>query len=172
MANNEMVYELWVDLEDLQSTISDSRSEISQMDSAHKSKEFASSQDELDAIVEATANATNKILDTAEQIQDIAKSAGVPVHVQKDIVQKITVIFEACTFQDITGQRIQKVVKTMQSVEEKLGKLMTAVKDSGVLADIDNQVKATHEKSGDDKLMSGPQLTGKGRSQDDIDTMF
>ena len=32
-------------------------------------------------------------------------------------------IFEACSFQDITGQRINKVIKLLDSIDERVGKL-------------------------------------------------
>src|SRR3546814_13202189 len=61
--------------------------------------------DELDAVVGATEEATGRILDAAEQIQTIA--GGLDQAVQRQLVDLVTGIFEACNFQDIPGQRTQ-----------------------------------------------------------------
>src|SRR3546814_19418060 len=70
--------------------------------------------DELDAVVGATEEATGRILDAAEQIQTIA--GGLDQAVQSQLVDLVTGIFEACNFQDITGQR------TSRSEERRVGK--------------------------------------------------
>ena len=36
----------------------------------------------------------------------------------------ITQIFEACNFQDLTGQRLTKVVNTMKFIEERLNRII------------------------------------------------
>jgi chemotaxis protein CheZ len=64
--------------------------------------------DELDAIVEHTATATNAILNSCETLDDVGSSlTGEPAIRLQDATTRI---YEACSFQDITGQRINKVV--------------------------------------------------------------
>lgn len=62
---------------------------------------------ELDAIVQATEDATNTIMNAAEEIMgaDLSDEGG-----QASVQDAVMRIFEACSFQDITGQRISKVV--------------------------------------------------------------
>src|SRR6266700_2168930 len=73
--------------------------------------------DELDAIVQHTAVATNAILESCEMLDDMAtKVTGDEAARLQDAVTKI---YEACSFQDITGQRITKVVTTLKTIEDK-----------------------------------------------------
>ncbi|MDS4074295.1 MAG: hypothetical protein RKL24_14120, partial [Defluviicoccus sp.] len=78
---------------------------------------------ELDAVVEATETATNCILASAEEIDGAVRTLRAfcardeEVSVLEEIAERVVRIFEACNFQDITGQRITKVVNTVKSVE-------------------------------------------------------
>ena len=80
---------------------------------------------ELDAIVDATEAATNDILASAETIErlteDIAATSSDPVVAEQlaGIGDAVARILEASTFQDITGQRISKVVSILDFVEQR-----------------------------------------------------
>ena len=73
-----------------------------------KGKHIAGATDELDAIVESTSEATSTIMDCCEKIQDKAAGGEEADAINKEVMN----IYEACSFQDITGQRVSKVVKT------------------------------------------------------------
>jgi chemotaxis protein CheZ len=77
--------------------------------------------------------------------------------------------FEACSVQDITGQRISKVVKSVTYVEDWVNALIEVWgKD-----EIDKiEFKPDKKKTEDEKLLHGPALEGEGISQDDIDKLF
>ena len=78
--------------------------------------------DELDAIVEHTASATETILDACEQIDALA---GTMPEGHAASLQDLTMrIFEACSFQDITGQRISKVVAALKMVEQRIERIV------------------------------------------------
>ena len=78
--------------------------------------------DELDAIVEHTATATNAILTSCETLDEVAGSlTGEPAAKLQDAT---TQIYEACSFQDITGQRITKVVATLKTIEAKVAQIV------------------------------------------------
>jgi chemotaxis protein CheZ len=82
---------------------------------------------ELEAVVMATETAANQIMEAAEVIGDWVHSdrrdpAGLAI-----VAEKVTAIFEACTFQDITGQRIRRAIEHLQRVEKMLSDLMPAV---------------------------------------------
>lgn len=120
--------------------------------------------DELDAIVESTSEATGAIMDCCDVIQE--KAGGIGGENGDAITAEVMKIFEACSFQDITGQRVSKVVKTFRDIEEKIDKLVNVlgVKTSDILSE---DLRGT-----DEALMNGPQLSGQGVSQDDIDKLL
>lgn len=128
-----------------------------------RQKHLPSATDELDAIVAATAEATGSILDAAEKLTAIDAPQGVG----EQITEHVTRIFEACTFQDITGQRITKVVKTLKQIEAKVGDLVAAFGDAPAPA---RAIKAAAK--GDAALLNGPQLPQNAASQSDIDALF
>ncbi len=118
---------------------------------------------ELDAIVKATEAASNAIMEAAEAIQ--AASQKAPADVGKAVSDGVSKVFEGCTFQDITGQRVTNVSKTLADIAQVLG--------GGVATGTQpaNPVKRTASGAIDEaSLMNGPQL--KQPSQDDIDKLF
>lgn len=80
-------------------------------------------------------------------------------------------VFEACSFQDITGQRVGKVAKSITYVEERVDKLINLL---GVeqTNEVEVEVPEGWEKDADEALLNGPQLNGEGLKQDDIDKLF
>lgn len=78
-----------------------------------------SAASELDAIVAATEASTQDILAAGEEIESLTRKIAGLHHGDEDVVTltdriagEIIKIFEACNFQDITGQRVDKVVRT------------------------------------------------------------
>lgn len=132
---------------------------------------------ELDAIVTATEKATQSILDSAERIDHLAGS--VRSHDKDAFVQglvdemreQIVTIFEACNFQDITGQRITKVVNTLKYVEERIN-AMIDIWGEDSLRDLPPKKVVDHDEDDERKLLNGPQLDNQGISQDEIDKLF
>ncbi|WP_299442801.1 protein phosphatase CheZ [uncultured Rhodospira sp.] len=134
---------------------------------------------ELDAIITATEEATHAILDAGEAITihctDILAEVGEEDAIAPRINQvsdNVARILEACNFQDITGQRISKVVKTLEFIEDRIRAI---VEDWGPDAFLDlplpDEDEAVHEDD-ESHLLNGPQLQNKGLSQDDIDALF
>ena len=78
--------------------------------------------DELDAIVEHTAHATDAILESCEMLDEV--SATVSGDAAAKLQAATTKIYEACSFQDITGQRITKVVTTLKTIEGKVAHIV------------------------------------------------
>jgi len=132
--------------------------------------------DQLDAIVAATEDATDTIMEMSESSQDMVQkirdgAEGDELSKALDKIDENCMnVFEACSFQDITGQRVAKVLKSIRFVEERISKL---VEVWGV-QEIEKELVDGVEKSEDEKLLNGPQLeTSKERfSQDDIDALF
>jgi len=141
-------------------------------------------QDELEAVVSAAEQATHAIMAAAEKIEATAAAVG-GAHAEQ-LTEAVTGIYEACTFQDITGQRISKVVRTLRQIEEKVSALLGALggehlgqgdKPAGA-----NQAaakpagKAVDPKAAtamDDKsLLNGPQMPANAMGQDEIDAIL
>ena len=133
--------------------------------------------DELDAIVGATEEATGVILDAVEKIEAIAPQA--PPEVAQELSNMVTRIYEACNFQDITGQRITKVVRTLKHIEAKVAGLVMAFGDemaranaAGPAAEAKAEAPATSGTVDEKDLLNGPQLPSNATSQADIDALF
>lgn len=78
---------------------------------------------ELEAVVQATEQAANQIMEAAEAIgTSIEQARGDPATTEA-ITERLNAIFEACTFQDLTGQRIRRAIEHLQRVEAMLGGL-------------------------------------------------
>ena len=134
---------------------------------------FTSAAIELDAIVNATESATHNILnateDIEEKVQELKERIGGDVGAAKllDEISGIGInILENCNFQDITGQRTSKVVKTIHYLEERI-MAMIGIWGAEEFAGIEIEKKA----SGGD-VLEGPQHDGTGVSQGDIDSLF
>lgn len=120
---------------------------------------------ELDAIVENTADATHKIMEAAEQVM-AADTSDADAY-QEFVSVKMMDIFEACSFQDITGQRVKKIVDTLAHIEDRI------VRFAHIMGVEDAEVQLTEEqKRKKDLLLNGPALNGPEVKQDEIDAMF
>ena len=91
------------------------REEIAQMNAVDDERtRFESVAQQLDAIVKSTEDATNGILEQLVGIDDLVKQirqsgADKNVSLLCDKIGEISMrAIEACTFQDITGQRITR----------------------------------------------------------------
>jgi len=121
--------------------------------------------DELDAIVDHTAQATNAILESCEMLDEVSTTLS------GDAAAKLTAatakIYEACSFQDITGQRITKVVATLKTIEEKVAQIIASFGPSRRLAG-----PAGDQIDSNSYLLNGPQLPAQAMDQSDIDKLL
>jgi chemotaxis protein CheZ len=133
---------------------------------------------ELDAIVGGTEHATETILASAEDIDQMVSTLAARLKddqnqaLASDIQERVVKIFEACNFQDLTGQRITKVVSTLKFIETHIVRMMDIW--GGLDAFKDVVPEAIAEREGDAKLLNGPKLEDEvgHASQDDIDALF
>ena len=79
---------------------------------------------ELEAVVMATESAANIILEAAEAIHDWIMGGQRDAAGLEDLAAKVNAIFEACSFQDVTGQRIRRAIQHLQQVETMLERLL------------------------------------------------
>jgi chemotaxis protein CheZ len=128
---------------------------------------------ELGAAVDAMEKAADKILQSAEIIDDCAKALAFARmndyerSLAQEIQEHVVRIYEACNFQDLTGQRIGKVIATLGLVEEHLTEAVAHSKFP------DGARRATTQAPARD-LVNGPRLDGDAghASQHDIDELF
>jgi len=126
---------------------------------------------QLDAVLRATETAASHIMDAADEIQSIIGAANVD-KITKDKITKVTArIYEACNFQDLTGQRITKVMRALEFTESKIRRIVSLFASDGSVIPEEFK-KATAEDRADQHLLNGPQLPGNAPSQADIDTLF
>lgn len=160
-ASDKMIFE---EIKNISQKIKEVKGNVAGISDEEISKKFISDANlELNAVVKATSDATNKILDAAENIQK--EATKLPEDVRKPIVDKVTEIFEASTFQDITGQRIKKVVSVLIDIEKSIENLINVF--GGKVAAGNSAVKAVKT---DKDLMRGPQI--EQPKQDEIDKIF
>src|SRR5579872_3549204 len=141
-------------------------------------EEMAKVNGELGAVANGTEQATQQILECAEFI-DQAASALSKVNspdqqkiLSEEIQERVVSIFEACNFQDLTGQRINKVMNTMKLIEGHINVMMEIW--GGVDAIKAHAQPLIDTRADDEKLLNGPKLEGDvgHASQDDIDALF
>ncbi len=132
--------------------------------------------DRLDATVESTAQATDTILAAMESVGGYVEQIRAnPEAAEIDslcdaISEKSMAAVEACSFQDLTGQRITKVVGTMKFVEERVNAMAELCGRDEVNALADEWDLPQQLDGG--VPLEGPQRAGEGISQDDIDKLF
>lgn len=123
---------------------------------------------ELDAIVKATEKATDTIMGAAEEV--MAGDAADPAY-KAMVDERMMLIFEACSFQDITGQRVAKVIETLKHIEARVSRFAAAIH----AADADGYMTEEERRREERKrrnILHGPQLDGEGVGQSDVDAMF
>jgi chemotaxis protein CheZ len=162
---------LYTEFRSLSEYIQRARSEISELrPNDLKHERIPRAGLELEAIVASTEEATGTIMDAAEEIM----SADPAAEGYGDAVNEACMrIFEACSFQDITGQRITKVVATLTYIEERLHGLQEAWGPD--IADADGETPlpgVDDDARPDGDLLNGPALVGEGILQDQVDDLF
>lgn len=151
------------EVEELGRTIATAKAEIAALKVGDiNASHIPSATDELDAIVAHTGAATEAILETCETLDRVATE--VSAEMGQVLQDATTRIYEACSFQDITGQRITKVVATLKTIDFKVAQIVGAFggrrQDEGTPLPLPVV------------LENGPQLPGQAMDQSDIDKLL
>src|SRR5947209_14593734 len=156
------------DLVEMAKAIARTKTEIASIkpDAEHHGK-FGEASEELDSIVLATEGATSEILASAEQIQEIAwtlREQGFDAGVCDLLDTKATDVYTACSFQDLTGQRTQKVIQVLRYLEGRINAMISIWGLDGAMA-----AEAAERESvrSDAALLNGPARPGQGLDQSD-----
>lgn len=160
------------ELQELARYIREAKHEIAAIKPKDISTDYIpSATDELDAVVGATEEATNKIMDVCDEISVIAGEVG--GEVGDKLIACTTKVFEACNFQDITGQRITKVVEALKHIDSRIEALVRAMGEEIHRGDGDaHKPKHVHAADPDKALLNGPQLPQNAIDQDAIDRLM
>ena len=178
-AQIEQCEKLKVELDLIHDAISRTKREIAVLHStSFNGEEMARVNGELGAVVGGTEQATQQILEAAEAIDNAAtalsqvSSPDQQKLLSEEIQERVVSIFEACNFQDLTGQRISKVMTTMKFIENHITVMMDIW--GGVDAIKAHAPAIVDTREGDDRLLNGPKLDGDDghASQNDIDALF
>ena len=127
----------------------------------------------LGAAIEAMEQATEKILKSAEVIEDSAKALAAAMKsdyergLAQEIQDQVVKIYEACNFQDLSGQRIGHVIETLTMIEDDVQGML----DRHQSRSCD---RPTAKPDCSQALLNGPRLDGDSghTSQQDIDVLF
>jgi chemotaxis protein CheZ len=178
-AQIEQCEKLKVELDLIHEAINRTKREIAVLHGkSFSGEEMTKVTGELGAVVGGTEEATQQILEAAEAIDEAASAMGKPqtadqtARLSQDIQERVITIFEACNFQDLTGQRISKVMGTMKFIEHHINVMMEIW--GGVDAIKAHAPPIVDERVGDARLLNGPKGIGEEghASQGDIDAMF
>ena len=148
------------ELAGIQDIITRNKRELSALINDGSERRMSRAAGELGAAVEGMETATQKILASAEAIDECARALASALTddyhhgLAQDVQDHVVRVYEACNFQDLAGQRIGKVIATLMMVEEQLAAMIERF------------------QSGD--LINGPRLDGASGhvTQQDIDLMF
>jgi chemotaxis protein CheZ len=166
------------ELQELSDAIQRTKEEIVSLRTAPRGKDqIATASEALRAVVSDTENATDGIIQVAESIEEI----GGRLSAQNDdpatreltdaLGEQVTQIFEHCNFQDITGQRITKVVQTMEFIDERIARMMEIWGGDEAFAGTVPPEAPAEAPAGE--VLDGPSAAPEQKiSQDDIDKLF
>lgn len=177
------------DLKELRDHIERSKGEIAALvgkdGKAISGARLNGATEELYEIVASTERATSEILGAAEWIQERVGALAIADTDRQDFESRCMEIFTACSFQDITGQRIAKVVATMSYVEQRVNTMMSmwdAEETGGPITGVHTRMGggrahapselAVASTDAEHGLLNGPQLPGLGLGQDAVDALF
>ena len=143
--------------------LADARGEIATLRPHHLRETFPGADAELEAIVRDTEAATHVIMGAAESM--LACDAPSFASYRTEVQAQALTIFEACSFQDITGQRVSKVIAALREVEGRVARLCGAL---GLAEAEEEPAPARANPS----FLSGPALGGPETTQAAIDALF
>lgn len=130
-----------------------------------RDRRLPGAETELAAVVDDTEQATETIMQAAESLMEVD---AIDFEEYKEHVEEaMMTIIEACSFQDITGQRVKKVEATLTHIEERINRF------ADVMGVTDAKSEQTdHENWQEENLLNGPAVGGPETSQSEIDDLF
>ncbi|MEP3234141.1 MAG: protein phosphatase CheZ [Hyphomicrobiales bacterium] len=161
--------QLRLDIVDMTQTIEQIKTEVA--NTGDNGTTISDAQVELNVVLDETEDATSNILSSAEKIQEIIwelKETDKDNSQFDKIDELVTDVYMACSFQDLTGQRLRKVVGLTSDIEQRL-KNMVSLWDADELHRYKQSDAASHE---DEHLKNGPALPTDAQEQNEIDAVL
>lgn len=118
---------------------------------------------------EATEAAAGAIMTAAESL--LAAPEDTVDLYRGEVEAKLMEILEACTFQDIAGQRLGRVATTLNQMEKRLSRFSASVRIADA-TDVFDRETIIREARREVLLVEGPQDQGRAIEQDAIDKLF
>ena len=143
-----------------------------------KDDKLSSASMELSAVVKSTEEATQAIMQVAEHLDEIARevtslvSDSYVVQRLNEMSESITKLYEACSFQDLTGQRITKVVKTIDFIEDRVETMQVIWGRKDIETMPVPEEDSIHKKDAGLVLHGPTDAAGGAISQDEVDKLF
>jgi chemotaxis protein CheZ len=175
------VYQMKAELDAMKEAITSTKLEIASIHrSDYEGKGMRRVAGELDAVVGATEAAATTILAAVEEIEtqaNMLRATGGKngVDNQVDVIlDRVVSMYEACNFQDLTGQRISKIVTVMKFVEDRLDRMIGVWGGLEAFKELVDQQQGEGHEDDERALLNGPKLaTDDGHvDQGDIDALF
>jgi chemotaxis protein CheZ len=170
----ESVDRIRFDLVEMAKAIARTKAEIAAIKpDGEQHGKFGEASEELDSIVGATEAATSDILAAAEHVQEVAwtlREQGLEAEVCDLLDAKATAVYTACSFQDITGQRIRKVIQVLRYLEGRINAMIDIWGLDGTMAA--EAESAARARAGEAALLSGPVQLAHGLDQSDVDVVM
>ncbi|MCR9219434.1 MAG: hypothetical protein NXI21_04330 [Alphaproteobacteria bacterium] len=169
------------ELQQLSDAIQRTKEEILTLRQAPQGRDQISTASEaLRAVVSDTEAATDGIIEAAEAIEELGgriaaqtngpQSNGAAAELTEELGERVTQIFEHCNFQDITGQRITRVVQTMEFIDERVARMMEIWGGDDGFAGAEAPPVETAPVG---EVLDGPSAAPEQKiSQEDIDKLF
>ncbi len=150
------------DLNEIERTAEQTRKALRELD-AERQRD-GDLGNELSDIVAASAQAVSGVLSDADRIAEISstmRAQGIAQHVCDQLDGLSEHINTACAFQDLTGQRTQKVVAALRLLETRVLALVQLW-----------QAESPMQAPAKNELLSGPAREGEGLMQDQVDELL
>ncbi len=167
-----------LDIGEMKDAIDRTKAEIAQLKQdggGADGNRFERATNELDSIITQTEAATSEILGAAEKLHEISfsmREGGVEAEVCDAVEALVMTIYTACSFQDLTGQRTQKVVHVLRYLETRINAM---VEIWGIEQDAPPAAApagGTADGRPDAHLLNGPALAGEGIDQSAVDDLM
>jgi chemotaxis protein CheZ len=119
----------------IQDAIAYNKRELADLIGDGKERRMTRAAGELGAAVDGMEKATVGILKAAEVVDESARALTATLKddykrgLAQDIQDNVVQIYEACNFQDLAGQRIGNVIRTLNSIEDQVAAMLERCDD-------------------------------------------
>ncbi len=136
-------------------------------------KQIPDAEVEIRSVIDTTEDTAGTILDVAERLSELAD--GSKGKMSKELMALSTTLFEASSFQDLCGQRLNKVLRAMDSIAADLYIISMASGDIRPPRESEDE-EVEYDEDGhvvnSATLLRGPQHADEAISQEDIDALL